>query len=255
MTHDLITKQPTTERKRPMNKLSRMTRLLVLLLASLITNQANAFEELWTKDITDILTSHSTDDIYTDPGNDGSLVLKLGNMGIDKTDIHYWYDSSGNLIRMIEVETELGEFHSNVECVDSNNLVLKRRKGSIIEMRFLSTSTDTGWFPIQSNPGAHLLDYDKSYIAYVRNNILTVLSLDGSSTTASNSNSSNSGSTTPESTPDASTFSGWAYFSSYPWVYNYDNKAWYYMQSKNDGLFAYNTNVSGNGWLQVGAIN
>jgi hypothetical protein len=97
-------------------------------------------------------------------------------------------------------------------------------------------------------------------------NMMITFRIERADTTASvdtDSNPSPPDSTSEESTDSETetaqinydSFSNWAYFTSYPWVYNYDNKAWYYMQSTNDGLFAYNTNVSGNGWLQVGAIN
>ena len=90
---------------------------------------------------------------------------------------------------------------------------------------------------------------------------LITFRIERSNSTASNDQQSNP--SPPENTDsetetaqiDYDNFSNWAYFSNYPWVYNYDNKAWYYMQSTKDGLFAYNSNVSGNGWLNVGGVN
>ena len=73
--------------------------------------------------------------------------------------------------------------------------------------------------------------------------------------TSSDTTSENTDSETGAAQIDYDKFSNWTYFSNYPWVYNYDNKAWYYMQSTKDGLFAYNSNVSGNGWLNVGGVN
>ena len=73
--------------------------------------------------------------------------------------------------------------------------------------------------------------------------------------TSSDTTSENIDSETETAQTDYDNFSNWAYFSSYPWVYNYNSKAWYFMQSTNDGLFAYRSNVSGNGWLKVGGEN
>ena len=138
--------------------------------------------------------------------------------------------------------------------MNSSNLVLEKEdyNGGPESLRFLTHETDSGWLNVDH---WDVPSGGNDYLAYIKNDFVHVLKLGTLSTTASNSNASNSGNTTPEPTPDAGTFSGWAYFSSYPWVYNYDNKAWYYMQSTNEGLFAFNSNVSGNGWLKVGGEN
>ena len=200
-------------------------------------------------------------------------------MIIDRGRVYYWYDSTGNLLQTIAAG---GAYEMDVKRVSEVTLILSKfeysydysdhdysdpdaedpdaedsdAEDSGSYLRIVEEESDTGWFKIDSSGRDPSNSSADKFLAYIKDSYLHVIKLGTStSTTASNSNSTNSGSTTPEPIPDVGSFSGWAYFSSYPWVYNYDNKAWYYMQSTKDGLFAYNYNVSGNGWLKVGGVN
>ena len=240
--------------------MNKLTYLIISLIsqAFLYINPLYAVEEVWTKNVSDIITDeYGYIECEIETGFDGSCVVETySNYG--KNTYHHWFDSEGNYINHIEsIENIDNTYSVGVLRVSSQSLVLKKENGSDAAgyeyfLRFITQNSDSEWFQVdalQTGFGQNV------YLGYIKDEVLHVVKVGTSSTTASNSNSSNSGSTTPEPTPDAGTFSGWAYFSSYPWVYNYDNKAWYYMQSTKDGLFAYNYNVSGNGWLKVGGVN
>ena len=236
-----------------MNKLSRMTRLLVLLLASLITNQANAFEETWSRDVSVYIDIHPDANTYVKVGSDGSVALVFENY---PNKAIYWFGNEGVLISELKDANPLGLGDVGIEHLDSGNLVLHLKQNSKThDVRILTSSTDTGWYRTKTGPSLQTRS-DSTYMGYVKDNKLTVLRLNGSSSTSASNTNTSEGSGSDTETATTSTnyelLSSWCYFSEYPWVYSYTNKSWYYLMPSNSGLYAWNENINGD-WFNLAA--
>jgi hypothetical protein len=266
MTHDLITKRPTTnQRKRPMNKLSRMIALLMLLTVATAYGTKYEYVRLISKE------GAASDVLVLEAGDVAMVVNVTSNKYAYQNDIF----TSGGYYE-ISVTTENGSVYIQRDFRDVGNLLEYHMNGIGDFPQIIGTSTmltdqrllvGPATIKISGTPNIGVavstltingLTVKQSPATAVITFRIERASQSGSTTlasgTGSNTNTSEgsgSGTETATTSTNYELLSSWCYFSEYPWVYSYTNNSWYYLMPSNSGLYAWNKNITGD-WFNVG---